>query len=193
MKTNKHKLIFGSIFIVVALILTLQSAMATTYSGGRGGAKFKAYYTNSVSSYGYTPHFDAARANWNATSSKVDITTQSNENNYPDKYYVGVADSEPGYCYLGQLTPWKSAGGTIMQAGLSDLWLYSTVTIYHNGMEDCDMNYNQRVSNATHEVGHSLSMAHPSGTTVSSVMHQGIQSIGPSTYDKNEIIAKWGP
>lgn len=49
----------------------------------------------------------------------------------------------------------------------------------------------ERTSNATHEIGHSLKLAHPVGN-VTSVMKQGIQSRGPSSYDKTELKNKWG-
>lgn len=52
----------------------------------------------------------------------------------------------------------------------------------------------RRSSNATHEPGHRLALDHPpGGTTAASVMKQGVQSIGPQTYDINDIVAKWGP
>jgi len=51
----------------------------------------------------------------------------------------------------------------------------------------------QRTSNATHEIGHTLSLAHPTNTVVlESVMKTGIQSTGPQTYDHNELKRKWG-
>lgn len=194
MKTNKRKAFLGSIFVLVALMLIVQSAMATTFSGGQPDGKFNAFYDSSVSSYGYTPHYDAARAKWNATATSVNIGKTTSTSSYPDKYYVGTATNPPGSCLLGQIAPYKLSGGSVVSASSSDTWMYSTVAIYHNSMTECvSMSYDEVVSNATHEVGHSLALAHTTGTTSASVMYQGIQSIGPTTYDKNEIIGKWGP
>lgn len=48
------------------------------------------------------------------------------------------------------------------------------------------MTTSQIISNATHEYGHTPD----SGS--SSVMKSGIQDIGPTTYDIQEIRLKWG-
>jgi len=126
---------------------------------------------------------------------EIQLKFRSASPNYPDKYYVGTATNPPGKCNLGVQVPYKKNWlGSIVGASNSDTWLYSTVTIYHNSMTDCvSMDYAEKVSNATHEVGHSLGLDHPSSGSASSVMQQGVQSIGPTTYDKNDIIAKWGP
>ncbi|WP_152643867.1 hypothetical protein [Paenibacillus terrae] len=86
----KKKLIvsFSSLVLLSGIYSTL--SYATTFSGGRGGAAFSAYYDSSVQSYGYTGHYDDARANWNATSSRVNITRTYNTSNTSDKYYIGM-------------------------------------------------------------------------------------------------------
>ncbi|BCG57093.1 hypothetical protein PUR_05180 [Paenibacillus sp. URB8-2] len=89
---------------------------------------------------------------------------------------------------MGQQTAYNSSGQIV---GVSDSWAYSTVAIYHNQMEFQGMTSSEISSNATHEVGHTLSQAHPV-TSEASVMKQGIQSIGVQSYDVMSLISKWG-
>ncbi|RKJ50458.1 hypothetical protein D7X33_32605, partial [Butyricicoccus sp. 1XD8-22] len=70
---------------------------------------------------------------------------------------------------------------------------YAKAYIYNNVMNNFNMTNSQRVSNATHEIGHTLKLAHPTDDSVVSVMRQGIRSIGPTTYDYNELDRKWSP
>lgn len=196
MKTKKQKLIFSSILFLTALIIMVQTTFATTFSGGRPSAKFNAYYDSSVATYGYTSNYDSARSNWNALSNSVNIGKQNNTTDYPDKYYIGTTVNEPDSCLLGQQIPYrKNILGVIVGASNSQTWVYSTVAMYHNSMTDClgyNMSNAQITSNATHELGHTLALDHPT-TTSSSVMKQGVQSIGPQSYDFFDIAAKWGP
>ncbi|MEK4191426.1 hypothetical protein [Paenibacillus sp. FSL L8-0494] len=175
--------IVGSLSIIV--IFASSTSFATIFSGGRSSANFNAYYDSSVASYGYTSHYDTARADWNAASSKVNIGKTTSTSGNPDKYYVGTTSNEG---LLGVHTPYNSSGQNVNN---SDTWAYSTVAIYHNQMNDFSMTTPERVSTATHEVGHSLSQAHPE-TSQNSVMKSGIQSFGVQTWDKQSLIAKWG-
>ncbi|MFM9282163.1 hypothetical protein [Paenibacillus jiagnxiensis] len=190
MKISKKKVI--SLVSVASLsVLTFASiSYATIWAGGRSsGANFSAYYDSSVASYGYTNHYDSARADWNSASSSVNITKTTSTSGNPDKYYVGVS-SVAGL--LGQISRYTSSGQVV--TSLSDDWAYATVSIYHNNMDaygEDGMSQSERISNATHEVGHTLSMAHPV-TSRSSVMKQGVQSIGVQSYDKESLIEKWG-
>lgn len=73
--------------------------------------------------------------------------------------------------------------------------------MYNDNIEKYKMGYSEIVSNAVHEIGHSVKLAHPGQGTLSktpvpsgqeSVMNQGIQSIGPQSYEKKELIKTWG-
>jgi hypothetical protein len=172
-------------FLSIIVIFASSTSFATIFSGGRSSANFNAYYDSSVASYGYTNHYDTARADWSAASSKVNIGKTTSTSGSPDKYYVGTT-SVVGL--LGVQTPYNSSGQNV---GTSSTWAYSTVAIYDNQMNDFGMSFSERVSNATHEVGHTLSQAHPV-TSQNSVMIQSIQSIGVQNWDRESLIAKWG-
>lgn len=140
-------------------------------------------YDNSVSTYGYATNYDSAMGNWKNISSKVDLIKASHD--AADIYYVGETASSTT---IGRIIPYDSYGRV---ADLNSKWYRVTVHMYDNTMKSFNMTSAQITSNATHEIGHSLKLAHPSGT-IGSVMNQGIQSIGPTVYDKNELKRKWG-
>ncbi len=54
------------------------------------------------------------------------------------------------------------------------------------------MTTSQIISNATHEYGHVLGLDHTPDSGSNSVMKSGIQDIGPTAYDIQEIRLKWG-
>lgn len=182
---SKKKII--SIFSILSIVIIFASStsFATIFSGGRTSANFNAYYDSSVASFGYTNAYDAARADWNAASNSVNVGKTTSTSGNPDKYYVGNT-SVTGL--LGVQAGYNSSGQIL---GTNETWTYSTVSIYHNQMEDYRMSFSEKISNATHEVGHTLSQAHPV-TSQNSVMKQGIQSIGVQDWDKGSLIAKWG-
>lgn len=175
--------------IILGSVFFSQVVSADLFSGGRTSGIFEVYYDKSVSNYGYTTIYDDAYYQWNGITAKVSLSKTTSTTNYPDKYYVGET-STPGL--LGQMTPYKKdSNGNIVKASLDETWLYSTVAIYDNTMDSANMTRAERVGNATHEVGHTLSLAHPS-IVVESIMNQGIQDIAPTTYDKDELRRKWG-
>ncbi|KOY83310.1 hypothetical protein I6G82_06060 [Lysinibacillus macroides] len=198
----RKKRISINLFIIALLLLMSSVVSADTWFMHRSN-KFNsiltAYYDSSVATYGYTSAYDDARARWGGISSDVSISKTTSTNNNPDKYYIGTTASPT---LIGRMIPYtKTSTGFITEASVDDDWLYATVRMYYNNMNSFGMNYSQIVSNAVHEIGHSLKLAHPGQGTESStpvpsgqysVMNQGIQSIGPQSYDKNELIKKWG-
>ncbi|MBO9609666.1 MAG: hypothetical protein J7639_27165 [Paenibacillaceae bacterium] len=171
-------------FVLLSFLSLASISYADYWSGSKTWGGTTIYqYDSSVSSYGYGPHYDAAIANWTSISSMVTFTSGSHSN--ADKYYIGET-SEAGL--LGRIVAYNASGDPTSDNGN---WHHVNVSGYHNNMESYSMSYAERISNLTHEVGHSLKLAHPS-TSQTSVMNQGIQSIGPSTYDQNELKAKWG-
>lgn len=176
-------------FSFLSIICISESTYAASFSGGRQSASFNCYYDSSVSSFGYVTAYNTAISNWNNTSSKVSISKTSSTSGNPDKYYIGNSSTAG---LLGRITPYKKdVFGRVVEANLNERWLYSTVALYDNNMKKAGMSSSQIHSNATHEVGHTLSQAHPN-TSSASVMKQGVQSIGPTSYDKSSIISKWG-
>jgi hypothetical protein len=146
-------------------------------------------YDSSVSTYGYSTIYDDARTNWTGISSGVAFSNGTHTN--ADKYYVGITSSPT---LLGQIIPYDGSGNS---TSLTGSWHHVNVSIYDNTMDNYNMSRAERVGNATHEVGHSLKLAHPGSVNplpspVTSIMNQGIQSIAPTSYDKQELKATWG-
>ena len=137
-----------SIFIISLCFSTISTTVsADIFSGGRTNGIFNAYYDASVSSHGYTTYYDQARQSWNGISSKVSIGKTTSTSDYPDKYYIGDTATEG---LLGRHIPYKKNWlGSIVVASNSDTWLYSTVSIYDNTMDQYNMTQSERISNAT--------------------------------------------
>lgn len=193
MRTSKtfKKIIILSLAILPLSLGMLQSdADAVRYSGGRTSATYNVWYSDSVSSYGYVSAIDEARFKWNDTSTKVNLTRVLSSTGTPDKYYIGTT-AHP--TWIGLQEPYKlSSSGGYVQASNSDTWAFSNIRMYHNNMSRFDMTTPQIISNATHEFGHALGLDHTPDSGSNSVMKSGIQAIGPTTYDIQEIRLKWG-
>lgn len=187
------KLKYSKLIIITFSVLLFTSiisesvAKANYFSGGRkNNADYFAYYDSSVSSFGYSSNYDTARSYWNA-SSVVNITRTFSLLYTPDIYYV---DNTATSGLLGQVIPYDSSENVV---GASSYWDHTHVFIYDNQMEaqspytTAYINYN-----ASHEVGHTIKMAHTS-PPISSVMIQGWYS-SPSSlsvYDSGEADLKW--
>ena len=99
-----------------------------------------------------------------------------------------------------------NASGVVVETppstGFDDLWHHTAVSIYDNQMDAASCTNAERVNTITHEMGHTLKLAHvragtyrvqalPSGSR--SIMEADTrQSFAPQQYDKNELIYKWG-
>lgn len=167
---------------------------------GKSNSIIAAYYDPAMSTY-YRGVFDGARANWSGISSNVTVNATSTNSNLPDRYYALDTDT-PGL--LGRINPFVYNSSGALVGGpeyVNSAWVTVNVFIYINQMQANGMTYSQQVSNATHEIGHSLKMAHPNDASCyysvpqsgeSSVMNQGIQNIGPQNFDKRELKRVWG-
>jgi len=176
-----------------------------TWCGGKTGNGTSAtYYDASVSSsqwgFDYTSTFDQARAQWSGISSRVALNKTSSTANNPDKYYVGNTSSAG---LLGLTTPYIYRNGVLVDGSqnLDDVWEKTNVSIYDNTFQQNGFTATERLGTATHELGHSLKLAHPGqgscrvtaipdGTTA--VMVQGRKAYGVQQYDKRELKAFWG-
>lgn len=168
------------------LLFGVSSLVRADYhpQGGRSTGKFNAYYDASVTTYGYTGIYDTARTSWNGISSTVSIGKTTSASGLPDKYYVGTSATVG---LLGQAAYYDANNNPVCP---NCLRAYTLVSSYANNLEGSS--YSAKVSNATHEIGHSLALAHTTVTGINSVMYQGLQEIGPQQYDKSQLKARWG-
>ena len=187
----KNKLI--KFFMVLSLILVSMQLLPTTshadyHSNSRSfyGVKYDSSiyttFTYSGVTYNYWDGYEAARKQWDG---KAGLSLAKGSHAWADTYYVG-STSDPNL--LGKVFP---VNGSQDFVGMDQQWLYVKVYIYNNVMSSYNMSYNQRYSNATHEIGHTVKMKHPASYTGTSVMKQGIQSIGASTWDYQQLNLKW--
>ena len=137
---------------------------------------------------------DIAVSQWNGISSKVKLTPSNatgpygltaNIITYFDSHDAPTAGS------LGITYPFSSwTGASANLASVNDRWVKVVVYQYKNSLFS---DSNQKIATATHELGHALSVAHPSNSSIDAVMQQGLKmSYKLRSYDKNNLISKWG-
>ncbi|MDQ1147752.1 hypothetical protein QE429_004579 [Bacillus sp. SORGH_AS 510] len=185
--TKIIKLLFVTVLMSFATSFA-SSAKADYHAGTRPfyGVKYDSSVTGTNFTYNgvtyrYRDMYDKARAEWEYYG----ISLGRTEHSFADIYYVG-STSDPSL--LGRVFPVNGYGDNV---SMDSNWTYVRVYIYHNVMTSFKMSDKERFSNATHEVGHTVKMKHPVSYTGSSVMKQGIQSIGTTAWDINELGKKW--
>jgi len=177
--------VLGVFVVIISFPLV---SKADFWGGGKtwdGHARVE--YTPSVASYGYTNIYNAAVNNWRGLSSKVTITVGVGSHPNDDKYHVAET-STPNL--LGRIVPYNGS-----EVGSTNYWAYVRVYIYDNTFNNFRFDEDERIGTATHEIGHSLKLAHPLSKSVSAVMHQyddrdGV--VSPTSYDISELRRKWG-
>lgn len=88
------------------------------------------------------------------------------------------------------MIPYKS---NYTRASTSDVWYVCDVNLYDNQMDKYGFNTYQKKATCTHEVGHSLSLAHTNDLSTVEVMDQGIgKALSPTDIDKGHLKLKWG-
>jgi len=208
LKSKLKKFIAASLIVLTSLSFFSSTSFAydanskaDRYFGGNltAGINRPAWYHSSVASYGYTSHFDSARAYWN-NNTPVNIWKWDQANNSTDRYYVGTTYQGAGNLNItGAQGAYKVVNGVAVSATNNENWNYSTVTIYHNAM--ASKNYDRGKANATaaHEVGHSIKFAHTplnwlGQEYVDSVMRSDDYSMKAITtsYDLDTVHQKWG-
>ncbi|WP_088832800.1 hypothetical protein [Paenibacillus tyrfis] len=188
-----------SLFTLSVATFTLMSSLlpistsAGTYYGGRPSGNFNVYYDQSVNSYGYQHHLDDGKNQWSNITPKVSITYVQDTSSAPDKAYVSETSREN---LLGSQTPYKKNFWGISPANNSDVWYYSTITLYDNNIKNAS--YMTKVAIATHEFGHALALADNSSSNKQSIMageldsDQNINNYSPTNYDTQDLISKYG-
>jgi hypothetical protein len=184
----RKKVLLPITLLISSVALMSTSVSADYFSGGRTSGIFNVYFDPSVASANLQTEFNTGFGMWNDISTKVKLTRSFTLNTSTDRYYAGTS-AVPNE--LGRITPYKASGSTFVPAQPSEVWSYSALSVYTNNMGLAGMSSAEKIANVAHEVGHTLSQAHPS-TSQNSVMMQGVQSFGPLAYDKTSLKSKWG-
>lgn len=175
--------------MLLAVLLLLPPTYADLTNAGRKSGLIYYKLDPSAIEYGYAPHFKAAAEEWNGITSKVQLKAfEEGSNAMPDVYCVSNSRIEG---LLGAHQPYTNTlMGKIRPAADNEKWVFSAIMIYHNNMNLHRLTYKEKISNAAHEIGHTLSLTHPLGIEPS-IMRQGIQAIAPTSYDRFELRRKW--
>lgn len=117
---------------------------ADLYVGGPNTGQRAAWYSNSVTSYGYNSLFNQGRASWNNISSNVKVLYTPSTSTNSDRYYVGTT---PTANVLGIMLPFRNVNGTVRQVFTTEPWQYASVSAYHNEIQSWGLSDPQIVSN----------------------------------------------
>ncbi|MFD7523379.1 matrixin family metalloprotease [Paenibacillus chitinolyticus] len=178
---------------IIGAVLFSNEANANIFSYKRDhGGKFNAWYDSSVSSYGYGPAYDQGRSNWGGITSNVSIgTTSVKSGEDTDEYYVGTT-SDP--TLLGQNIAYDVGWPVNIPRGKNEQnWDYTTNAIYHNNIDKYSNSGFVARYVTTHEIGHSLGIAHTTGENASwSVMKDTVEPNKeiintPTQYDREQL------
>jgi|GEM_PF-1122381 len=195
-----------TIAIIVSGLLSISDGSYANYWNGSraAGANTNVYYDSSFASYGYTPHMDQARANWNSVgNSKVSFAHPLTTTGYGnlDKAYIGYHSFDTT-TFAG--TWHYSSSGSVIDNWSSN-FDHASMIFYDNIFAANSFTYNQVVKTMTHELGHTIGLAHPTQTGYTadgdvttavpvgafSVMYKGQLSYWVQTYDSSELKKKY--
>jgi hypothetical protein len=177
--------------LLASIVLVLPTvSQAGHFSGGFSSG----HLTYGLGSGSSSSISSTAASQWNGVSSNVSLTYTSASN-----LYGSTADivthfdntSPPTSGALGRTYPYKSWTGTSGSlGGTTDTWVKAIVYQYTNSSLNTTT---KKTHTATHELGHALSVAHPSSTSTNAVMQKGALTFYDlRTYDKDSLKDKWG-
>ncbi|WP_051263322.1 hypothetical protein [Tuberibacillus calidus] len=185
----KKYLFFLPVLLLTVILSPVTSHAADTWSGGFSSVNPIYYNVHTNDTYKNNYIVPAAR-NWNGISSKVTLSNWQNSAAAIEVYAETTSDPD----LLGEFIPYytDNFGRHRDTSCYCHTWNGGGDLIgYYDNMNKNNMTDSQIISNYTHEFGHSLSLGHPSESSAS-VMHQGIQSIGPQSLDKSNLRKRWG-
>lgn len=188
-----------AVLFLIVFVVNSSTSSANSFSGGRSGSGYHyAYYDSSVIQRGYEKYFNDARTYWNQ-SPKVGIGRTFTYRNEDDRYYVNAARD---LNVLGEIYIAKYINGVPQYKQddwINHYWDFTHVVLYYNSIQSSSANTHSKVSwIASHEVGHSIKMAHNnSNGSVLRTPYQnylipgGSGNITISTVDLSNANAKW--
>ncbi len=165
-----------------------------TRIGGITGARYAAFYDTTAINAGYVGTFDMARASWNNISSKVVIDRSTTYVEANDIYSVSSLDRG---AIAGETRFFiRNTSGVFIQSDQNIDHHHCQVVVYNGSINSLWIDPTSRAVwtpiIATHEVGHSLKLDHNTQAPGYSVMRPDGNANGVQTYDRNELIRKWG-
>lgn len=188
MKKSSKIILAGTLYFT--LLFSAVTVKAEHFSGGFASGKLTVGAGGS-SSVSITK---TALSQWNNVSSKVSLTYTTATDTYGSSANIVTyfdTSNPPTAGLLGEMIPYKSWTGTSASVGsTSDRWVKAVVYQYKNSSLDTTT---KKTATATHEIGHALSVAHPSSSNTTAVMRQGVKtSYSLTSYDKDSLKNKWG-
>lgn len=162
---------------------------AAIFSGGFFSGRLSYAYEGDSS-----PYISNTAANqWNNISTNVLLYYTSATDSFGSSAKIIThfnTTAPPTSGALGITYPYRTWGISSAPATISERWVKAVVYQYKTTNLDTTT---KRVATATHEIGHALSVAHPTSSTTVAVMKQGIKTFYELTsYDISSLINKWG-
>lgn len=187
MKRTKH--VIGVALIAILLFnVTTSRASADIMMGSYNTGNITYAFAGSYST-AYQDQLASYMKQWDTATSKITMTKAATYSAAKLKLIYKL-EAPPQSDLLGQTFVYSSNGTRLLTSG--GTWYQAKCTVYNTGVPETAMR-----ATLVHEVGHALSMAHCFGTpghgSQNHIMHQGIKKYtAVSTYEKNELIKKWG-
>jgi hypothetical protein len=196
--------------ILVSLLfaLTLLGSKSITvkadyFSGGFTSASNLNYVCHeSISSTDCYYYVRSMADLWNEESNNVNLTFNSAGRTPYGCYAQPIVikfTTHSDSTIMGEMFPYKSfACYSATPAETNDTWVKVFVNIYDENIEywTDQLNYNSTSSlksTIIHELGHVLSVAHPTNGSTNAVMAQGLQELYVlQNYDIENLVYKWG-
>lgn len=180
----------ANLIIVIALsmmvILSMSASIyANTFSGKykTGSLTWKFAGSYSASTQKKLLKFPKR---WTALSSNLNFTGEGDTYKYSRFRIRYKLTDPPTSGSLGKTFLFTKEGDSL---STSDRWWKATVSVYNNASATTTNKH----ATLVHEAGHAFSMAHCNHEGKNHIMHQGLKDYtSVSTYEKNELIGKWG-
>lgn len=180
----------GRCIVILGLIATLFLTTGIIVSANT----FSGKYTTGKLTWKFAGSYSASTQKdllkypkkWTALSSKLNFTGEGSSYKY-SRFRIRYNLTKPASSgLLGRTFYFTKEGASLTH---NDRWWKATVSVYKNS----SANSTNKHATLVHEAGHAFSMAHCNHSGKKHIMHQGLKDYtSVSTYEKNELIGKWG-